>query len=606
MRRIVGLVLCVLVAATAYGGELNFSRIVGDIPFSPVKENEVTTVPYITWGGDVVTFHANGGIETKEGSIYNRQGLKLKLVAGDDFVGQVKAYCAGDTPYLRCTSTMLGLCSEVIGKNPATKPVVIMQLTWSAGDHIIAREQIKNLDNWKKKKVKVCLQQNGPHVGLVDDALRAAGLRWSDIDVVWAKDLTGSQNCPAAMFRADQSIDCCCCISPDMIGLCGGLDQKGGEAEGAVLNSHVVLSTAQMSRSISDWYVVRSDYYQAHRAEVEKFVAGYLQGAAEIVAAKKQYNDGKGKSEVYVNALTLAQSIYGKDVLKTTEVDAHGLMCDCNIVGLPGNMEFFDDAGNPNGFIAKQKVALDVANTLGVATGRYGFERTSSDWQKIAQLAGLPYALPSFTGGRIQGEIEHFTDDLDKNTILTFTIKFQPNQTDFSADTYGAEFERVVRTASTAGNAVFAVRGHADVTAVIKSFLRAGKEKGIITVTGSTGNYRYFLRGQPLDLSQTNTLLDEIRNGNFVGASEDPNEVMQAAVNLSLARAQAVKEAIVKYAKASGLNLDASQIRPQGIGVREPVIARPTNITEAKENMRVEFRLVKVPAEAIKSSDFDY
>ena len=71
-------------------------------------------VPFITWGGDVATFLANGGLDTKPQSLYGRTGLKIKLTPGDDFVGQVKNYVSGKTPFLRGTFRMLGQASEVI------------------------------------------------------------------------------------------------------------------------------------------------------------------------------------------------------------------------------------------------------------------------------------------------------------------------------------------------------------------------------------------------------------------------------------------------------------------------------------------------------------
>ena len=43
-----------------------------------------------------------------------------------------------------------------------------------------------------------------------------------------------------------------------------------------------------------------------------------------------------------------------------------------------------------------------------------------------------------------------------------------------------------------------------------------------------------------------------------------------------------------------------------GAGIMEPFIAKPKNAEEAKKNMRVEFRIIKVPAEALKPADFDY
>ena len=81
---------------------------------------------------------------------------------------------------------------------------------------------------------------------------------------------------------------------------------------------------------------------------------------------------------------------------------------------------------------------------------------------------------------------------------------------------------------------------------------------------------------------------------------------MQAALNLSKKRADAVRDAVAKFAKQAEVNLDMSQIVPVGAGVTEPVIAKPKNPLEAKENMRVEFRIVRVEAEAIAPSDFNF
>ena len=86
----------------------------------------------------------------------------------------------------------------------------------------------------------------------------------------------------------------------------------------------------------------------------------------------------------------------------------------------------------------------------------------------------------------------------------------------------------------------------------------------------------------------------------------NPRETMQAALNLSRSRAEAVRDSIVEYAKAKGLNFDKSQIQPVGVGIREPFMAKPTNLEEAKQNMRVEFRIVRVAAEATKAADFDF
>ena len=61
------LALPLALAAPASGQ--NFAELVGDAPVKPVREGGPLNVPFITWGGDVATFQANGGgLETAKGS----------------------------------------------------------------------------------------------------------------------------------------------------------------------------------------------------------------------------------------------------------------------------------------------------------------------------------------------------------------------------------------------------------------------------------------------------------------------------------------------------------------------------------------------------------
>src|SRR5262249_13128177 len=157
--------------------------------------------------------------------------------------------------------------------------VLFLQLTWSAGDHLVARSTLKSLKSLKGKKV--ALQQDGPHVGMLDDLLRSADLKWSDVSVVWMKDVTGKDS-PPEKFRSDSSIGACSDITPDMQGLTGGLDKVGDGKEGRVNGAHVLMSTSVMSRSIADVYGVRKDFYDANEDTVKKFAAGYLKATHEI------------------------------------------------------------------------------------------------------------------------------------------------------------------------------------------------------------------------------------------------------------------------------------------------------------------------------------
>ena len=609
LLRVMMLAAGILWVGRAQAAEPPFSTLVGNVPVGEVTQTAPLQVPYITWGGDVATFYANGGVTTKPGSIFQTQGLNLKLAAGDNFVQQVRDYLSGKTPFLRGTFHMVGLASEVISEDPRTKGVCVLQMTWSVGDHMVARSEIKTVSDLKGKTI--VLQQSGPHVGMLDDILKTAQLTWNDITVVWAKDLSGTPESPSEIFRTRKDVAACFAITPDMMGLTGGIQNVGSGAEGTVKGARVLVSTAELSRSIADVYVCRKDYYDAHKDEIAKFVAGYLKACEEVVDLKKAY-ESKG-SPKYVELLKLTQSIYGPKIIPSPEVDAHGLICDCVFVGYPGNVAFFTGKNNPNGFEAFQKSALDLATSRGYAKNRTGVLPSGLDYES-ALFKGYLAKTDASKGDRfrpeaVAKEIEELSagGSLDERTIVSFTINFEPNQTSFSAEQYGAEYQRVVDLTNKYGNAVIAVRGHADPTKTLLELVKSGISKGIIKQSGSQGSYSYSLNGKPLDLTRTAELVKLIESGAFDGVQDhNARETMQAALNLSLKRAEAVRDSVIEYAKTKGVQFDKTQIQPAGVGIREPFIAKPVSIAEASQNMRVEFRLMRVTAEAAIKSDFDF
>ena len=585
-----------------------FADVVGPVAVEAVKPTDVLDLRWLTWGGDVPMFVANGGVNTTPDSIYGKHGLKIKLSKGDDFIQATRDYLNGKTPFLRGTLDMIGQASEVIGADPRTKPVVILQLTWSAGDHVVSREAIKTLNDLVRtdRKVRIACQQGGPHVGLLYKALLAAQANIKNIEIVWTQELTGPKG-PAELFRNDATIDAACVITPDMLGLTGGLDAHGNGTEGTVKGAHVVVSTQQMSRATADVIVCRSDWYATHKDFVNSIVSGYLAACEKVVALRKQFSDTNKLSSEYKAILTTAQTQFGKDVIPTLEVDGHGLLLDATFVGLTGQVSFFQDKGNLNGFEPSSKLTLDMATSWGYASVRSGFVNANLDYQVISKLSGIAYVAPTQSTGRISAEATNLFPDsnLDDRTILTFTINFESDQDSFSVDQYGAEFNRVVQNASLFGNAVVVIRGHSDPTKTLVDLIKAGLAKGIIKRSGEAGKYLYFYDGKTLDLNATEAIAKLVKAGAFDGTTPNPRETMQAALNLSQSRAETVKNEIVKFAKGK-FNLDISQVQPQGVGILEPLIAKPKNIDEAKKNMRVDFLLRKVDAEFVKSSDFDY
>ena len=177
----------------------------------------------------------------------------------------------------------------------------------------------------------------------------------------------------------------------------------------------------------------------------------------------------------------------------------------------------------------------------------------------------------------------------------------------------GAEFRKVAENASLFGKGVIVIRGHADTTYVLQCWIKAGMQKGLITREGKSerqggSGYTYKYRGNPIDFNDMRHIVDDIEKGNFTGLSpdEDPHLIIAQARKLSENRANAVKEALAEYAGKNNITIDLSQIQPQGVGIKDPVVPKPKNAEEAAKNRRVEFVLIRVSTEAIAPEDFDF
>jgi ABC-type nitrate/sulfonate/bicarbonate transport system substrate-binding protein len=558
---------------------------------------DVLEVPYILWGGDVATFLANGGETTREASLFAKHGLQLKLVRRDDFAQQVKDYKEGKSPFLRGTMSMLGQVSDDIGGDSRTRPVVFLQLTWSAGDHLVARANTRLINDLKGKKV--ALQKGGPHVGMLNDILNTARFSWKDVNVVWTDDVTGDKG-PAESFRKDQSVDACFAITPDMVALTGGLDKTGDGKDKTVQGAHVLVSTADMKRSIADVYAVRKDYFDAHKDVVEKFAAGYLKACEDLVAIKKEVKDKP--TEKYKAVLALTRQLF-KDL--QNDEDADGLISDAVFVGLPGNYSFFKDKGNLSGFDAKQKAALDLALSLGDAKVKRDFLQADFDYAHLKGLGGLNAKADAPRTSR-------FADNpKEKNTIYFFYVYFEGGRSDFPEEKYGGDFQRAVEQASLFGNALVSVKGHANPQDMTWGFRNHVLQHGLMTEKG--GKF-YRKDGSEFAMNDMKAILDFIKTENLGGVTvpvqgSAPMTIQQEIdilQNLSVQRAASVRNSVVDYARRHGYRLDESQMKSAGLGGTEPVLVFPKDYQEGGRNRRVEFRIIQVGSEAITPEEFDY
>jgi outer membrane protein OmpA-like peptidoglycan-associated protein len=171
--------------------------------------------------------------------------------------------------------------------------------------------------------------------------------------------------------------------------------------------------------------------------------------------------------------------------------------------------------------------------------------------------------VPAFNNQEVQKVVSQKADQgtLDKGSLFTFEILFAPNQTAFNPDTYAPEFKKVIELAGVYGGAVITVEGHSDPLNYIKK-KAAGTEEVALGM------------------------------------------IKQSAKNLSMNRANVVRDSLIGFAKQAGVALDPSQFATVGYGITRPKTGvvngeprAPTNDAEWRSNLRAVFRLISVEAE---------
>ncbi|OGT88530.1 MAG: nitrate ABC transporter substrate-binding protein [Gammaproteobacteria bacterium RIFOXYD12_FULL_61_37] len=546
-------------AAPGYVESPPFAQVLAGVPVQEVKTQRPLRVPIITWGGDIATLHANGdGRRTKAGSPFDALGLDLELVRKDVFSEQLKAYLEGSSPYLRGTLGMINLAAEALSRDPRTKPVVIYQMTWSAGgDALVVKPGIHAAKDLRGKTI--ALQAYGPHVDYLTKILADAGLSPRDVKLRWLPDLTGTENSPAAAFQ-QPDIDAAFAIIPDATVLTSG-GTMGTGAEGSVKGARILLSTRTANRIIADVYAVRSDYLNKNRPQVQAFVQGLLQGQERL----QQLARDKAARAAEYRALTTAAAEILLDSPQAV-ADLEGLYADAEFAGWRGNLDFFTNPEFPRSIGRLAKETQEAFIGLGLLGQRTPL--ASAEWDYLQLRAGLKAETGPQASRFDQEQVaavvarKQRQGTLGEGELFSFEIFFKPNQNQFSADLYQESFDKVIEYASTYGGALITVEGHSDPL----GYLQKLKE------------------GQP-----------EVVLG----------RIKQSAKNLSLSRAVAVRDSLIAFAQGKGLTLDATQFAVVGHGIAKPKSGlcgnepcAPKTEREWHDNMRVEFRVLQVEAES--------
>ncbi len=573
------------------------ARPYGNSPFlknarkAPVDANGPLLIPLITWAADGVTVSANNGLAANPNSALARAvGRPVRLEVTDDFDQQVQNYVAGKSPFLRGTADMIALVSQALKNvDPGLEPVVVMQLSTSTGaDGFVAREGITSLADLKGKTVVT--QINGPHLSLIGNLLKDAGLQPRDVNIKFVRDITAAASYqpsapaedPANAFRRDPQLTGAACISPDILALTAG-GTVGTGLEGTVKGARAVFTTKTASEIIFDTYAVRRDFLGEHPEVVNAFREAHLKQQeyflAELANIEKKRNADRPRVEAFKTLCKPLAKIFNQDENAVSDYIVW-VGRDLQLAGRAGNAKFFDDA-NPVGFKATTARIQDFFTELGLIQSpmNIAYNRPSPTERGASEPAATPVGKPAAAAPAFASTeaVRKAADSKTANVMYRYTFKFPVQVSDINWHDYQDVFARIHETVTRYGGAVVQLRGHAD--NFFYNFVVAKQKQGQTT---------YQRRIAGTDKFETLPL-------------PRPEELLNDANSLSYARAFAIKRAYVAYVREA-LHLgpdevDLSRFDVKGMGVSDPVVKNPTTADQRNDNMRGEMVIIAAETE---------
>ena len=522
-------------------------------------------VPMIAWGGDIQTILANGmSKKTTSTSHFAKAGLNIELFREDQFLKQLAAYLKAETPFLRGTLGMINSAAEVTNSDPNAEMVIIYQLTWSAGsDVIVVKDTIQKPADLKGKTIAI--QSFGPHIDYLTTVLSSANLTPQDITWKWVPDLfevDARSFSPAMALTNDSSVDGAMVIMPDAQILTSG-GNIGNGAEGSVKGGKILMSTKTADRVIADVYAVRKDFLKKYPDTVNRFVKALIDAEAEA------RNLSKTKSNRWKELMRKSAALLLDD--QNAFNDMEQMYYEADFAGIAGNYQFFVDSNYPRRAAKLNEEIQSAFVSLKLLSSKQSIGLSPIDFESLS------------SGGTMEIEVkQHFNPDavnkliarrqssngLDKGELFSFEIFFAPNQKIFPPNLYSKEFDKAIELISTYGGALMTLEGHSDPMGYLK------KKKD----------------------NEPKIILERYK---------------KSAQNLSVSRANSVRESLVSYAGGKGVLIDVSQFAVIGHGVMKPntptvnydrdgdlaLESAPRTKEQWDATRRVVFRILQVEAE---------
>jgi NitT/TauT family transport system substrate-binding protein len=322
-------------------------------------------VQLVTWGGYAPGLYFNEGAAANTNSRYFKDyGFKVDFRVENDLVNALNAWMAGEYDVIVQTADAFPLYTAPADIN-ANQPKAFMQVDWSrGGDAIIVKRNINSVNDLKGKKIAVAVPS--PAQTLLITSLEAAGLKYSDVEVVKTAD-----NLKAAELFRSKEIDAAVVWSPDDV-----------VATKDVPGSKVLLTTRDQSHIIADIFFAKESLLRDKKDMIKGFYEGWMKGVAEL---KNEANYDKAAK-------------YLGELNNVSAEDAKGMMSNVYFTNHGDNLNFFGLSSGYKGqkgqdlYEKMSKKFVETGDSPNLAPAWRSAINTSIIQAANASLGGATYA----------------------------------------------------------------------------------------------------------------------------------------------------------------------------------------------------------------------
>ena len=265
---LIGIIAIVMGITYKLGGfdstKLNIAQITTHNPVP--STSDVIRISLDEWIGWKPIFDANGGLETKSGSIYDKLGLKVKISIIDDATQSSNALVSNSLDGAGYTINRYAfLYSKLIKANTRTKMVYITNYS-NGGDGIIAKKEINSIEQLVDRKIAI--PRFSEAQTLVEWLLARSSLTEEQIKNIRSNMVMFDNPEDAAKAFFAGKVDASATWQPF---LSQAQDSTG---------SHILFSTKMATNIILDGIVFRESYLNANPEKIRKFIDGALSASS--------------------------------------------------------------------------------------------------------------------------------------------------------------------------------------------------------------------------------------------------------------------------------------------------------------------------------------